>query len=296
MEFRIVSALFGVVVLAAIGFFVLFPQFKPDWIQIHVGNGRGPARAGSVNTRNTSWAPDSKSADACFDRGVYHAEREEWDQAIKEFNDVLRLEPKNADAYHLRGIAHYAKDHLTEAISDFDNVLRLDPKNVEALLDRADARFDLGNTAGALADVEAALRIAPDNVSAYCSRGKFREEAGNYHLALEDYIEAVRLDPDDSLALNNLAWIMATAPDRELRDGRRAVTAAMRAVELDEEQDWISIDTLAAAFAEVGKFNEAIQSETEALRLAPRDEHPDLQARLELYKAKQPYRLPVKIK
>jgi tetratricopeptide (TPR) repeat protein len=292
MEYRLGSALLGIGLLAMLVFFTAFPQLKPDWIQI--GNGRGPARAGSFHARNTSWSPDPKSAEACFYRGVAHLEKEQWDQAIKEFNEVIRLEPNNPKGYYNRGFAWASKQKYNEAISDFDAFLRLRPDELDGLISRAEVLAAAGQTAQALTDLDAAIRLAPDDVDAYCIRGKLREEACDYRLALEDYMEAVRRQPDDPAALNYLAWLMATAPEPEVRDGRRAVAAALHAVELDGGKQWETIDTLAAAFAETGKFSQAIRSQTEALRLAPPEEHNDLRSRLELYQAQKRYRLPNK--
>lgn len=294
VEYRMASFVFGFVLLAALGLFALFPQLKPDWIRTDVGDAQGPASTKGFHTRSASFTPQSTPADNCFNRGVNHAERGEWDQAIKEFTEAVRLEPNYAEAFHLRGIAWHSKQQLNEAISDYDAAVRLDPQNPDALLSRAKALFDQGLDDLVLADVEAAIRLSTDDPAAYWLRGKVREEAYDYRSALADYQQAVRLDAEDSISLNCLAWLLAAAPDAQLRDGRRAVQAALRACEIEKAEEWDAVDTLAAAFAEAGNFSKAVFSQKEALRLAPSEEHPDLQARLDLYKAKKPYRLPDK--
>jgi tetratricopeptide (TPR) repeat protein len=292
VEYRFGSFLVGVVLLLAVGFFTMFPQLKPDWIQIHAGSGRAPARAGSFRSRNASWTPDPKSAEACFDRGIAHLENEQWDEAIEEFTEVVRLEPKNAEAYYNRGLAWEGKKEWHKAVSDFNAFLRLEPNDPDGYMSRSEALVNLGQSAAAIADLDSVLRLTPDDVEVYCIRGKLREDAGEYRLALFDYNLAAQRQPDDATVLNYLAWLLATAPDAQLRDGHRALTAALRAVEIENAKEWDTIDTLAAAFAETGNFSQAIRSETEALRRAPPEEHGDLQARLELYQARKPYRLP----
>lgn len=294
MGYRLGSGLVGIGLLALLVFFTVFPQLKPDWIQIHVGSGRGPARDGSFHVRGVSWLPDPKSAEACFNRGVAHLHKEQWDQAIEEFNEVVRLEPKNPETYYNRGFARAKTQKHDEALSDFDAFLRLRPDEADGYLSRAGVLDAQGLTAEALADLDTAIRLAPDDPEGYFSRGKLREDSCEYRLALADYEKALQLKPDEPTALNNLAWVLAAAPEAELRNGRRALTAALRSVEIQEAREWISIDTLAAAFAETGRFPEAIRSETEALRLAPPEEHGDLRRRLELYQAKKAYRLPDK--
>jgi tetratricopeptide (TPR) repeat protein len=287
--FRLASFGFGLIVLAAAGFFMLFPQLKPDWLQIRIGMGRAETRASAGGLfRGVSFAPQRSAADECFDRGVQHAERERWDEALKAFDELVKLEPNNSTAYHLRGISWYYKLDLKKAVADYDAALRLSPNDPEVLVDRAKALFEQDQDELALADIEAAIVLGTKDPTVYWVRGAIREDAGDLKSALADYEQAVKIGADDVSSLNCLAWILATAP--ELRNGRRAHALAMRAVEIDEGKDWDTIDTLAAAFAETGDYARAIQCQTEAIRLAPAEEHDELKARLNLYKANKPYR------
>jgi tetratricopeptide (TPR) repeat protein len=298
MELRLYSALFGVAMLAMVGVFTLFPQLTPEGVQIHWGKGgyaspgRFPAPNRGLPTRSASWSTSAPSkAEAAFDRGTLNLEREEWDLAVKEFDEVLRLDPKNADAFYNRGAAKFAKQQYDGALADIDAAVRLRPRDADALLARAAVRIEQGLPKLAIGDLDAALGIDPENVEAYCERGKLREESGEYRLALYDYQLALKRASDDPLVLNYLAWLLSTAPDPALRDGPRAIELAVRAVKLENSKEWDTIDTLAAAFAESGKFPEAVRAEQEALKLAPSEEHPDLRSRLELYQAKRAYRL-----
>jgi tetratricopeptide (TPR) repeat protein len=287
--------------LGLTAFFMLFPQLKPDWIQIEGGGRYGGIRRG-FPTRQTSWTPSRPApktpaltkAEAAFDKGVWHLEREEWSDAVKQFDEVLRLEPKNAEALYNRGTARYCQEQLNEALADFDAVLRLRPKDVAALLARATIRIENEQPKTAIIDLDTALGVDPDNAEAYCMRGKIREDEGEYKLALYDFDNAMRRESDNVMALNCLAWLLATAPDAAMRDGKRATEAALRAVKLEDAKQWDTIDTLAAALAETGKFAAAIRSQEEAIRLAPAEEHEDLKSRLALYQSHKPYRLPTK--
>jgi tetratricopeptide (TPR) repeat protein len=288
VEYRLIQGSIGLLVLGAVVVFTLFPQVKPDWIQI--GSGREGPRATNAVFSGVG-AFDDSPADEAFELGAAYFLKEEWDKAIKEFNTALRLDPEDAEAYFFRGLCWQSKEELVKALADFDAALKLEPDNLEALLSRAETKVDLKQTDAALADLDAALRLAPDDIDALCLRGKVREEAGDYRAALADYQQANRLAPEDPLPLNNVAWVLCTAPDDKLRDGQRAVKAAMRAVELDGGEDWITLDTMAAACAEIGKFEAALRCQADAIRHAPPEEQEDLKARLELYRAKKPYRL-----
>ncbi len=284
-----VQALLGIVVIGALVVFTAFPQLKPDWIQI--GSGRGKFRPGPAPFRNMAFVENDK-AEAALERGAAYFMKEEWAQAAAAFSEALRHEPKNTEALFLRGVARGALKQHDEALEDFTALLRLEPDNVDALVARGETYGELRQEALAIADLDAAIRLAPDDAEARIIRGKFREDACEYKAALADYHAALRMEPDNSWALNNLAWVLATAPDAALRDGPKALKAAMRAVELEEEQDWMSLDTLAAACAENGQFAAAERCQLDALKLAPQEEHEDIQSRLALYRAQKPYRLP----
>src|SRR5262249_50929833 len=125
-------------------------------------------------------------------------------------------------------------------------------------------------------------------------RGRAWAEKKEYGRAIKDYDEAIRLDPKDAKAFNRLAWLLATCPVNKWRDGKRAVETARRACELSARKNGNYLDTLAAAYAEAGQFAEAIRWQKKALE----DESfataqgSDARKRLELYKAKKPYRQP----
>jgi len=98
------------------------------------------------------------------------------------------------------------------------------------------------------------------------------------------------VDPEWESALNSLAWLLATCPEETIRSGHKAVEHARRACELSNWQKSLFIDTLAAAYAEVNQFEEAIVWQKKAVSIAPEDKKPDCQSRLELYQAGKPYR------
>ncbi len=123
-------------------------------------------------------------------------------------------------------------------------------------------------------------------------RGRYLSERGEYSRALAGYEEAIKLDPKNGFALNGLAWLLATRPEAQLRDGRRAVELATRACELTFRADEACVDTLAAAHAEAGDFKAAVESQREAIGLLSQGD-PSLEhyrARLDAYKANKPFR------
>ena len=106
------------------------------------------------------------------------------------------------------------------------------------------------------------------------------------------YQEAIRVNPHDAASHNNFAWFLATCPEAERRDGKRAVELARKACELRQNKDYVTLDTLAAACAEAGQFDEAVKYQKQAAELAPAAEKPKFQERTALYEQKKPYHQP----
>ena len=123
---------------------------------------------------------------------------------------------------------------------------------------------------------------------ALASLGRVGKAAAEYHAAL-------KINPDDVAACGNLAWIRATCPDPRYRDGVEAVPLAQRTVQLAPD-DPACLDTLAAAYAETGRFADAAATADQAMKLAARQGNAALAAslrqRLALYQAGKPFREP----
>jgi tetratricopeptide (TPR) repeat protein len=121
---------------------------------------------------------------------------------------------------------------------------------------------------------------------------QFCASHGQFTNAVNICREAIISNPNDDWSYNLLAWIEATCPDSSVRDGKDAITAATKACELTHWSQWSWIDTLAAAYAESGDFQRAIQYQEMALRIGnpPSSELQAMRERLALYKQSQPYR------
>jgi hypothetical protein len=105
---------------------------------------------------------------------------------------------------------------------------------------------------------------------------------------LADNAAVIRIDPDAVMAHNGLAWIKATCPLAEFRDGAAAIVHASRACELTGWKDPDCIDTLACAYAEAGQFDQAIHWQSKICQEAT--ENQDFAARLKLYQEGKPFR------
>jgi len=139
-----------------------------------------------------------------------------------------------------------------------------------------------------------AVDLDPAHASSLFNLGLVLFERGKTEEAITFWRKAVQAKADYLEALKQLAWVQATHPDPAVRNGAEAVKFAERAVQVGGRQDPAILDLLAAANAEVGRFDLAVQAGREALRLASRaggqSNVEELKARLALYQAKIPYR------
>lgn len=166
---------------------------------------------------------------------------------------------------------------------------QLAPRDPHILSRRAAFHADRGALAEALQDYDEALRIDASSVGALLGRALLHHERGDHAAEVADCERAIEVAPDEALAHNNLAWALATCPDAEIRDGRRAVEHATRAAEGTNYETWFCLGTLAAAHAETGDFEKAIRWAEESLERAPEEEHEGCRARLSSYREGRPW-------
>jgi tetratricopeptide (TPR) repeat protein len=150
----------------------------------------------------------------------------------------------------------------------------------------------MGQFQKAIDDANQALQNDPNSFIAFNNRGAIRLKIGDYHQAEADLREAIRVKPEFPNSYKHLAWLQATCPQAEFRDGAQAVANATRALELAawKPVDWLA--TLAAAHAETGNFDEAVKWQTKCLDESPETEKPELRKQLESYQSQKPFRDP----
>ena len=160
-----------------------------------------------------------------------------------------------------------------------------------AYTDRGNRYFENLQYEHAIADYATAIRFKPDFATAYYNRGLAHDHLRQYDRAAVDFEIVVRLELGNARAHNSLAWLLATAPSPSVRDGARAIAIASRAVLLRDIAEYR--DTLAAAYAEAGRFAEAVREQERAIEMARQEGIGDLagwQTRLRLFKQSHPFR------
>jgi RNA polymerase sigma factor (sigma-70 family) len=233
----------------------------------------------------------TQDARAYLRRGRVFLSRGVYDEAIAEFNRALQLNPQAAPAYFSRGRAYKLKGNYEQAAADYTQAIQLNPAAVAAYVNRGQIYNTEGDFDRAIADFNQAIRLDAGRPIPYNDRGAANVAKGNFGRALADFNSALQVDPNFFPAYHNLAWQLATCPQAVYRNGKQAVENATKACELSRWGNINQIDTLAAAYAEAGDFENAVKWENEVLEtagLAPRDAA-IARKRLALYQARQPY-------
>jgi tetratricopeptide (TPR) repeat protein len=235
-------------------------------------------------------------AEARYNLGNALAAQGQLDEAIENYYKAIRINPNYAEAQNNLGIALADKGRFGEAIEAFRKAIQSKPDFSEALNNLGGVLLNQGRFDEAIENYRKAIQSKPNFSEALNNLGATLAAQGRYDEAIENYRKAIQSKPDFSEALNNLAWVLATCPDAGLRNGAEAVRLAERACELTHYGEPSFIGTLAAAYAEAGRFPEAVTTAEKAVQLATdagsKKTAGENRQRLELYRTGKPYHEP----
>jgi spermidine synthase len=180
-----------------------------------------------------------------------------------------------------------------EAINCFHRVIELDPKYEGVYKRTAAALLAIGKPEEAIGHLQKSLQINPNDAGVYISISVAYIKSGNYDLAAENWTRAKQSGPKGVEPYNNPAWLLVTAGDASTEDINNATIFALRECEKTGYSEPRMLDTLAAAYAAAGRFDEAVktaQKAADAARAQGQEGLADeIQKRLEPYRAGQCY-------
>ena len=233
-------------------------------------------------------------AEAHNNLGIILEEQANLAEAEHHFREALRIKPDYVEAHSNLGIVLTRLDRFDEADEHFGIALAHHPEYAEALTNRGQLYVRCGRWADALAQYEAALALSPDNVPLHYNLGTLLLKQGQTREAIEHLRTALRLAPGWPPAASKLAWLLATHHDESVRSGWDAVVLARLACKETNYREPRLLDVLAAAYAEEGRYAQALETIDAAIELAEQAELAELaetfRQRRELYRQQQPYR------
>ncbi|MEY2543275.1 MAG: protein O-mannosyl-transferase [Verrucomicrobiota bacterium] len=237
--------------------------------------------------------------------GTSLMERGQLDDALSYFQRALAVRSRSEHRHYNLSLAliHDSvgnvlarKGRLDDAIVHFRQAIELRPDFPDAHYNLGTALFQKGDLDDAIAEWRTTLSIHPFDAGTHTSLGNALVQKGWLREAVDHYEKALQTEPDSILPLNNLAWVMSTGPDDSLRNNEIAVQLATKANQLSKESNPIFIRTLAAAYAQAGQFEKAIETARRALEQANAQGTHDLasqiQEELDLYQRHAPLRDP----
>jgi tetratricopeptide (TPR) repeat protein len=239
-------------------------------------------------TEINGWGPSQQNL------GTLLARKGKHDEAIEVYTNALRSQPGNSMIHNNLANSLVEVGEIEKAIEHFRTAIKLRPRNYHAQSNLALNLVRAGRPDEAILAAQAALRTNPRFAQAHNALAIALVNSGRPREAIESYRNALKFIPNWPPAMRRLAWLYATYPDDEVRSGRQAVNLARTASSRTGNRNASMLDTLAAAYAEAGNFDEAIATAERAIGAAESSGQQDLAAeigaRREMYMQNMPYR------
>ncbi len=228
--------------------------------------------------------------------GLVAIHKEDYAEAQRQLGAALRLDPMYRDALGNLATMYTRQKNFPAAIQQYARIISLCPQDPRAFAEMARAFSEQGNRSQAETCLRRAVELEPASVALHLHLAQTQQMLGKIQEALENYWIVLRLRPAERGALNNVAWIHAAHPDPRFRDGAKAVEL-LRPLAAAPDCDANTLDTLAAAYAAAGRFDDAVQTAQNAIEKAGAENaSPEslagMHERAALYNKRQPYRDP----
>lgn len=213
------------------------------------------------------------------------------DEAVAGYREALRLNPTDGAAHSNLGTALVRQGKADEALTHFRAAIVAEPTHAGAHNNVGQLLMARGELDQARPYLERSIHLNAGAADAHYNLGLVTQALGDWPTAVRHLRTAVEIRPGWTAALTALAWALAATPDDTLRDVQQAIVVAERAVALAADRSADTLDALAAAYAASGRFDRALATIADALKLAAGTPvESAMRERLALYEARRPYR------
>ncbi|MGA2914653.1 MAG: tetratricopeptide repeat protein [Sedimentisphaerales bacterium] len=216
-----------------------------------------------------------------------------WQNSITLFEYALKTTKNNAVMENNYGYVLFKAGRDREAVLHLSNAVKINPTYADARDNLGAVFLKQGKFNEAIWCFNELLKNKQDSAEVYVNLGIAYNKLGKYRPAIQNWTRAVEIEPNSTGVLNNLAWLLATTSGNSVQDANKAIEFAQHACELTGYKDINILDTLAAAYAAAGRFNDAITTAQQAVNIAKASGQENLiseiQNRIELYKTGRRY-------
>jgi protein O-mannosyl-transferase len=217
-----------------------------------------------------------------------------WGNDLILWEDCVKKSPDKPRQHYNLGVVLARSGDLDGAIEQYRTALKLRPDHTAVYYNLGNAYARKGDAEDALHNYRRALQLDPDLFKCYYNIAKILFNQGKISEAIQNYQKALTINNRTPQTLYNLSWIYATSEDRKYRNGIKAIKLAEKLCMLTRHQQPLALDALAAAYAENGNFDKAVETARKALRLTmqagPKELILGLEKRLKLYQTGRPFR------
>jgi tetratricopeptide (TPR) repeat protein len=229
--------------------------------------------------------------EALMVRSSVQTDREKYQEALDDVNRVLKLEPGLVRGIWMRSILSGQLEDYDQAIEDIQLLVNSDPTQSQFKTQLAMLYNAADRPEDAVEIYNDLIEDDSEDIDALRGRGDAHLSLSKHKEAVADYENALEIDEKRDGVLNNLAWVLATSPDDEVRDGQKAVDYAKRAAELTEYKQAHILSTLASGYAEMGEFEKAKEWVNKALEISNDEKQREgLAKELASYESDKPWR------
>jgi tetratricopeptide (TPR) repeat protein len=245
---------------------------------------------GAIEDLGKALEIEPRSLEILLTRATVYESIEKYDEALADLTNAEKIRPGLPQAALLRGMIYQRQERFDDAALQLRRLVRLNPGSAQLRL-QLGLCYSMGDHHQlAIEEFSRVIEIDKKSWIALYSRGDTQLNIGKHKEAISDYNAALQLNKDSEGLLNNFAWVLATSPVDELRDGKRAVELAEKACKMSEYKKPHILSTLAAAYAETGDFESAIKWSSKAVEISQEDIQDQLKAELKSYKKGKPFR------